>query len=67
MTTITEIEAAIEKLPPPLIEELAGWLEKLRARQAAPAAVENWLQQARGAADPGATTASVMELTRGEE
>lgn len=67
MTTITEIEAAIEKLPPPLIEELAGWLEKLHTRQVAPAAVDNWLQRARGAANPGVTTASVMDLTRGEE
>ncbi len=67
MTTIIEIEAAIEKLPAPQMDELAGWLEVLRVRRATPPPVENWLQRARGAARPGATTASVMDLTRGEE
>ena len=67
MTTITKIEAAIEKLPAPQIDELAGWLEALRVRRATPPSVENWLQRARGAARPDATTANVMDLTRGEE
>ena len=67
MTTITEIEAAIEKLPVPQMDELAGWLEALRGRRATPLPVENWLQRARGAARPDATTANVMDLTRGEE
>ena len=67
MTTITEIEAAIEKLPAPQMDELAGWLEALRVRRATPLPVENWLQRARGAARPDATTANVMDLTRGEE
>ena len=67
MTTIIEIEAAIEKLPAPQMDELAGWLEVLRVRRATPLPVENWLQRARGAARPDATTASVMDLTRGEE
>ena len=30
MSTIAEIEAAIEKLPEPQVDELAVWLEKLR-------------------------------------
>ena len=64
MTTITEIEAAIEKLPAPQMDELAGWLEALRVRRAMPTPVENWLQRARGTARPGTTTAQVMDLTR---
>ena len=46
MTTIIEIEAAIEKLPAPQMDELAGWLEALRVRRATPLPVENWLQRA---------------------
>ena len=67
MTTITEIEAAIEKLPASQMAELAGWLEELRVRRATPPPVETWLERARGAARPGTTTATVMDLTRGEE
>jgi hypothetical protein len=66
MSTITEIEAAIEKLPPPQVDELAEWLEKLRVWRATPPPVESWLAQARGAARPGTSTADVMSLTRGE-
>ena len=67
MSSIGEIENAIEKLPAPQVDELAGWLETLRVRRATPAAVESWLQRARGAALPGETTAKVLALTRGEE
>jgi len=67
MSSIAEIEDAIEKLPAPQVDELAGWLEAFRARRAAPTPVESWLQHARGAALPGETTAKVMALTRGEE
>ena len=67
MSSIAEIEDAIEKLPAPQVEELAGWLERHRAARATPPAVKGWLQRARGAALPGATTADVMDLTRGEE
>ena len=67
MSTIVEIENAIEQLPAPQVEELAGWLDTLRARRAAPLQVEGWLRRARGAAVPGETTAKVMALTRGEE
>jgi hypothetical protein len=67
MSSIAEIEKAIEKLPGPQVDELAGWLETLRARRATPAPVESWLQCARGAARPGATTGKVMALTRREE
>ena len=67
MSSIAEIESAIEKLPAPQVEELAGWLETLRVRRATPPPVESWLQRARGAALPGLTTATLMALTRGEE
>jgi hypothetical protein len=67
MSSIVEIENAIEKLPAPQVDELAGWLETLRVRRATPPPVESWLQSARGAARPGETTGKVMALTRGEE
>ncbi len=65
--SIVEIENAIEKLPAQQMEQLADWLEALRARRATPPLVEAWLQRARGAAVAGTTTANVMALTRGEE
>jgi hypothetical protein len=67
MSTIADIEAAIENLAAPQVEELAGWLETFRLRRATPATVKRWLDDARGAARPGVTTAGVMALTRGEE
>jgi hypothetical protein len=67
MSSIAEIEAAIENLSLPQVDELAAWLEMLRLRRATPAPVENWLAHARGAAVPGMTTANVMALTRGDE
>ena len=67
MSSIAEIENAIEKLPARQVDELAGWLERLRVRRATPASVESWLQRARGAALPGETTTKVLALTRGEE
>ena len=67
MSSIAEIENAIENLPAPQVDELAGWLESLRMRRATPTPVESWLERARGAALPGETTAHVMALTRGEE
>ena len=67
MSSIAEIENAIEKLPDPQVDELVGWLETLRVKRATPTPVENWLQRARGAARSGATTGEVMALTRGEE
>ena len=67
MSNIAEIEAAIENLPAPQVDQLARWLETLRQRRGAPLPVEVWLQRARGAALPGAKTEDVMALTRGEE
>ena len=67
MRSIMEIEAAIEKLPAPQVDELAVWLDRLRSRRDTTAPVESWLNQARGKALPGATTTDIMALTRGEE
>jgi len=67
MSSIAEIEAAIEKLPAPQVDELAVWLAQLRLRRDTTAPIENWLNQARGQALPGATTNNIMALTRGEE
>ena len=67
MSSVAEIEDAIENLPTPQVDELARWLETLRARRGSPPAVENWLAQARGAAVKDTTTFQVMTLTRGEE
>jgi hypothetical protein len=67
MSNIAEIEAAIEKLPDPQVEQLARWLEAHRRERTMPAPVESWLPQARGRAIPGVSTRDVMALTRGEE
>jgi hypothetical protein len=67
MSSIAEIETAIENLPAPQVDKLAGWLEQLRLRRVTPPPVESWLARARGAAAPGETTAKIMALTRGEE
>ncbi len=67
MSTIAEIEEAIEKLSAPQVDELAGWLEELRLQRMPQPAVELWLRSARGAALPGATTADILALSRGEE
>lgn len=67
MDRIAEIEAAIENLPAREVDQLAQWLQTLRQKRSLPLPIENWLQQARGAALPGVRTHDVMKLTRGEE
>lgn len=67
MSTITEIEQAIEQLPARQVDELAHWLEAHRAQRANPLPVDTWLNRARGAARPDVTTDDVMSLTRGDE
>jgi hypothetical protein len=64
MSTITEIEAAIERLPEPQADEVTAWLEKFRAWRTTPPSVESWLKRAVGAAKPGVTTTDEMALTR---
>ena len=66
MSTVAEIEAAIERLPLTEVEKVAEWLESHRAQRSTGPPPEEWLARARGAARPGATTAEVMALTRGE-
>jgi hypothetical protein len=66
VSSIAEIENAIEKLPARQVDELAGWIETLRVKRATALPIDSWLQRARGAAVPGETTAKVMALTRGE-
>ena len=66
MSTIAEIEDAIQKLPAPQVEELADWLEAFRRTHITPPSVESWLQRARGVVQTGVTTANIMALTRGE-
>ena len=66
MSTVAEIEAAIERLPLTEVEKVAEWLETHRAQRSTGPQAEAWLARARGAARPGVTTAEVMTLTRGE-
>jgi hypothetical protein len=67
MSTIAEIEAAVQKLPAAQVEELAEWLDAYRQRQMNGVSVVRWLQSARGAARTGVTTENIMAITRGEE
>ena len=67
MSTLAEIEQAIEALPPRDVEALAAWLEKRRQARAPVPPVERWLERARGTAAPGVTTEGVLAMTRGEE
>lgn len=46
MSNIAEIEAAIENLPDPQVDQLARWIETHRRRRATPLPVEKWLQRA---------------------
>ena len=66
MSSILEIEAAIEKLPGSQVDELAIWLEAHRSRRGQVAPVDGWFERARGAAIAGVTTADVLAITRGE-
>lgn len=67
MSTLAEIEQAIEALPPRDVEALSVWLENRRKAQAGKPPVEQWLARARGTAAPGVTTDGVLAMTRGEE
>ena len=66
MSNVAEIEAAIQRLPLTEIEKVAEWLTTYRAQRSNRPTAEAWLERASGAARPGATTAEVMSLTRGE-
>ena len=49
MSTLAEIEAAIEHLPAPQVERLAAWLEQRRARKTvtAPSSEPDFLARAK--------------------
>jgi len=67
MSSVAEIEAAIEKLPVPQVDQLASWLADFCRQRTSPPSVESWLQRARGAAINGVETQEIMRFTRGEE
>lgn len=67
MSSVAEIEAAIEKLPVPQVDQLASWLADFCRQRTSPPSVESWLQRARGAAINGTDTQEIMRFTRGEE
>jgi hypothetical protein len=67
MSSVAEIEAAIEKMSVPQVEQLAHWLEGFLQRRVSTPALENWLLNAKGAVVPDAQTQAIMKLTRGEE
>ena len=67
MSTLAEIEKAIEALPAPEVQALAAWLDSRTPKRDAALPVDAWLERARGTAAPGVTTQSVLALTRDEE
>jgi hypothetical protein len=67
MSTLAEIEEAIEALPPHDVEALAVWLQRKRQGQAKVGPVDEWLARARGTAASGVTTQGVLAMTRAEE
>jgi hypothetical protein len=48
MSTVTEIETTIEKLPPAKVEELAAWLDEYRQTLHASEAVFSLLDEEEG-------------------
>lgn len=71
MSTLAEIEAAVEQLPPTQQEELYAFLgARLEARpkkNRSPEEFEAWLKTARGVGVSGMTTDEIMAMTRGEK
>lgn len=69
MSTLTEIEAAIEHLPTPQLEELALWLEQRRSRKpAVPASEPNFVARAKaiwGDAPAGEPLSALVSEARG--
>jgi hypothetical protein len=58
MSTLAEIEAAIERLPVPQLEELAHWIEQRRAMSAARRPAKTSVRNFFGAACTGRATGS---------
>ena len=66
MSSVAEIEAAIERLPKPQVDQLARWFETFLQGRSTPPPVEHWLKSARGAAKSDLKTEDVMKMSRGE-
>jgi hypothetical protein len=60
VSSVAEIEAAIEKLPVPPVDQLADWLEGFLQRRVSTPALENWFLDAKGEAVPDAQTQAIM-------
>jgi hypothetical protein len=70
MSTLAEIEAAIEHLPPPQVEKLAVWLEqrRLRTAMAASTTEPDFLARAKavwGEKPPGKPLSQLVAEARG--
>lgn len=66
VSTLAEIERAIEALPAPEVDALAAWLANRRQKAAVVLPVDKWLERACGASTTGVTTHDVLALTRDE-
>lgn len=71
MSTLAEIESAVDQLPPAqqreLYEFLGARLEARPKKLRSPEEFEAWLKTARGVSVSGMTTDEMMTMTRGEE
>ena len=71
MSTLAEIEAAVDRLSRSQQEELyaslGARLEASPRKRLSPEEFEAWLKTARGVGLSGMTTDEIMTLTRGEE
>lgn len=69
MSTLTEIEAAIEELPASQLEELQAWLERrLQSREVVPVSEPDFLERAKaiwGANPPGTPLSTLVSEGRG--
>lgn len=67
MSTLAEIEKAIEALPPQDVDELVAWIESRKSGGTRGLPFERWLERARGAATTGLSTDAILAQTRGED
>ncbi len=71
MSTLAEIEAAVEQLPRTQQEELYNYLgarlDTRPKKRISPEEFRAWLEKARGIPRSGLTTDEIMAMTRGEE
>ena len=71
MSTLAEIEAAVELLPPAQQQELyaslGARLEIRPKKGLSPEEFKAWLEKARSIPRSGLTTDEIMAMTRGEE